>query len=161
MITSPSEEQDIILWDSPCKHHQKDKEDQDSQAIRYALSFEKKLNNLNKEQKFFRVIQLKRDNEIIRFLGPRDSYPTSLKKNTIHFVQEFNGNYYNLFVDKKGSLSVSLGIIKTPEPETVSCPDSLKAQDKFAQRIYQGHSCKKIWNFDLKKYEIIQLGWSC
>ena len=150
--TRSANDTQVITYDSPCKNHRL----KDS-PIYEVITLHK--NKMNKG-----LIYNKAFAEDGRtFLIPVKSIPSGIKNNSIHFLKEVNGTFYNLFLGPQG-IGVNYNILADKEVLETKCPKALVS--KFDQwikpkNLFLGNYCKKVWDFDKNKYLTLLFGWSC
>ena len=161
-----STKDNLIIWDSPCKNHNLENQ----KSIKMGMIFTKSLNDLSsliKEKKvlprFLNVYQGE-NKKPIELQTIRGETPLYFNGSKIIYQLGSEGLYYGLGLNPKGKLKIVTPVTPQEFPSSTPCPksmeDSLKKKT-IATNLYSGFYCQKIWNIKTKKFEIIQIGWSC
>lgn len=156
----------LIIWDSPCRDHNLEKEEK----IKIGMIFVdhlKKMESLVNDKKilmrFLRIYQGE-DKPPKEIQSLRGETPLYFDGDKLIYQLSVEGAYYSLSLSQTGELKIV--DTKTPEEYTQSmeCPkvmeDDLKKRE-ITKNLYSGFYCKRVWNIKSKKFEIIQVGWSC
>lgn len=152
---------DLILWDSSCKAHNKEK----LESMKLVEVFSKNLNSLDKEKDLFipRAIMADRKSKRVRSVIRGDA-PILIDGDDLIYIQEIEGFYFGLRLDIKGNIRIEDAPKVSNYPSEVRCSDEVTKELLSlspVKHLYQGAYCKIVWNKKSKKYETLALGWSC
>lgn len=159
-------EDGLIIWDSPCREHNKDGEEK----IGIALALVKNLREIKKlrgEDKVYpRLLKLYRDEkkEPVSFMAVRGENPLYLDNNDLVYKKSYEGSYYGLKVASNGNLSIVETIKPREYPSSIACPEKLIEETKketFPKNLYAEVYCQKLWNKADNSFGIVMVGWSC
>ncbi len=153
--------QDLILWDSSCKGHNKEK----MESMKLIEVFSKNLNTLRKEKDLFIPNALMTDRKSKRVRSViRGDAPILIDGDDLIYIRENEGFYYGLRILPNGEIRIE----DTPKvqnyPSEVGCAEEVTKELLSlapVKHLYQGSYCKIIWNKKSKKYETLAFGWSC
>lgn len=156
----------LITWDSPCRDHNKEKEEK----IRIGLIFVdhlKKTQSLVKDKKvILRFLQIYQGEKTPpkEILSLRGETPLYFDGDQLVYQLSIEGSYYGMSLSQDGALKIVDTVKPAEFSESMECPkimtESLKKKE-ITKNLYSGFYCKRIWNVRSNKYEIIQVGWSC
>lgn len=158
---SSEKNQDLILWDSSCKGHNKEK----LESIKFIEVFSKNLNSLKKEKDLIipNVIMTNRKSNRVRSVLRGDA-PILIDGNDLIYIKESEGFYYALRLKLNGEISIEEVPKVESYPSEIGCTEDVTKellQLTSIKHLYQGSYCKIIWNKKAKKYETLAFGWSC
>ena len=158
---SAQKNKELILWDSSCKAHNKEK----FESMKLVEAFSKSLNSLKNEKDLFipRAIMVDRKSKRVRNVVRGDA-PILIDGDDLIYIQEIEGFYFGLRLDSKGNTQIEDAPKVTNYPSEVRCSDEVTKELLSlapVEHLYQGAYCKIVWNKKSKKYETLALGWSC
>jgi hypothetical protein len=146
-----------VFWNSRCRNHNP----KDGETILKGLGFFK--NRPQAEHITFDVVQRPGIKDKVKTVHlPYGHQPLLIHKNKLIFTMDFEDIYFHMSADENGfwrALAVPSMEISTAMNyiETVQCPkNDFKPNEWHTQLV-----CKKIWNSDIRKSQMIQLTWSC
>lgn len=148
---------DPILFSSRCAHHNPKEK---SQTTYKAIQFFK--NNPASQAARFDPATLYEKNNNKAFLLPYEETPIMIDKGALVLSREHEDFFYHLAIDKDGKWKVvspkKSDLSKALENmENAECPKELVEKSKDHLKMY----CKKIWNADEKKAQVVRLAWAC
>lgn len=152
---------DLILWDSACKTHNKEK----LESMKLVEVFTKSLSTLEKEKDLFvpNAIRVNKKSGRVRKVIRGDA-PILVDGDDFIYIRELEGFYYAMRLKKNGSIHLEEVPKVSNYPREVACQDDTQKEILSlspVKNLYQGGYCKVIWNKKTRSYETIAFGWSC
>ncbi len=174
-LAQKTQEKDLwkILWSSECRWHRTEKlEDK----VFYGNAF---VSELSKDVAFVRYgekvskvtvdenfqldpITVYSGKKTYHYYAPKGEIPLYLQKGKLVFLRDDEEVFYGLEIAPSGKWKITSSENKNQSrffagSEDTKCPEEVKPLKPF----YQSHFCRKIYNIDTKKFDIIQYSWSC
>lgn len=153
----------LILWDSPCKIHNKKEEENiylGEVVVRNFLEAKR-----DKVGVYIPHAHLmKNEKEIQMYMVPRGENPSHLEGDKLIYIKEEDGHYYSIKVDPKGVIELSPPLITSHNARSIRCPKELIhsfIKNIHVKNLYQDVYCKELWNSETKKYRPMIFGLSC
>lgn len=150
----------LSLWNSPCSNHNQP-EKQILLAEVMASDF-RKLKNL--KNVIVRKAVVLMNNKLIVYPAIRDESPLYISQEKLVYNLDDEGEYYSIAIGRDEGVNVVTPTKIRNYPENVACPDLLIEKFKQIENpplLYQGLSCKSIWDVEAKIYRTMAQGWSC
>ncbi|MEX1100208.1 MAG: hypothetical protein WEB87_07270 [Bacteriovoracaceae bacterium] len=152
---------DPILYTSRCEHHNpKDA----NKTVYKGIQFFR--NNPQSKSALFDSVIVYDGSSRRRYQVPYEDAPLMIKDQNVVVVQEYDELFYHLAISADGkwkALNLSPQDISKARQtlENAQCPDEESGQKIDIGANHLKNYCKKIWNKDLKKEQLIRLVWSC
>lgn len=103
------------------------------------------------------------DKNVKTYRVAHEAIPLFIKDQKLHFLEDFEDNFYQTSVDSKGNIQLVdlpqrlYGQAQSKKIKEIACPEQKKDKKDFYNSTY----CQKIWNIDTNKMQTIQVYWSC
>lgn len=140
----------LVAWNSRCEHHKKDKKP----FWFKAEDFTRKLTS--SPEQLYPTAQVGDK----KFLIPYDSTPIYIEDNKLIFLFDVLENYFELSIDSLGHVSFHQTKIENspPIPENTTCSED---KNKSSRPEFLFSICQKLWDKNLKRFEMVQFDWGC
>lgn len=143
---------EAAYWSSHCKIHNEKGKDRILKGITFLKKSSPRTN--------ITLDKARIENKV--FVLPYEKRPLMILNNKVVFTMDFDDIYFYMSADEKGKWdfeNISPNIVMTAinSIQRVECPDLTFSSTKF----HSEQICKKIWNADLKKEQIIKMDISC
>lgn len=155
---SLAEKQDVILSASRCRiHNPKNPHN----ALYKGLTFSKTIPKM--DGMLVDEIHVFEGKKVKTYRVAFEATPIFIKDKKLHFLDDFEDNFYQTAVDLKGKIKLVdlpqrlYGQAQSKKIKEIACPE--EKQDK--KDYYNSTYCQKIWNIDTNKMQLIQVSWSC
>lgn len=153
----------ILMWDSPCKQH-------NTSTNKYYITevFRKNLSSNDIKEFpntfFSRAILNDNTGQPYSIVVPRSEAPLFMKDNALYYLQEEDGIFYGLLINRQGHFKITKNESNNmPSKEGICTKDqaTLFSREAPSLNFYQETYCKDIWDKTTKSYKTIFYGRSC
>lgn len=143
-------------WSSRCRNHNLKNEDKILKGITFLKG------KIPSNKLTFDEVKIQRKDKELKFKLPYENHPFLIKDDKLIFAMDFENNYFYMGSSKDGKWSIENIENKTiskaiSDIEATICP----VKDYTTTNFHSEIICKKIWNADLNKTEIVMISKSC
>lgn len=142
---------DPIIWDSRCRHHNLKDKDKIIKGMKFFI------NNPKSKDIIFTSIKIGKNSYEI----PYGDQALMVWNKSLVIIKNYDDYLYQLSVNDQGQwkvINLPSHLLKKGRISKSDVPCEKKA---LPDQYFLGSYCTKIWNEDIKDYQVAQQSWSC